>query len=142
LLHLDVGSETCVVRVKEVTKSPLQIIHLRCRRACTGTCPDLLLAINLIAQDKQVSKLLGSVWHCPDPQASRHRKPSGIAQLLQPLKVISLPGAADEVFLPWTADDIQQQGTLGVNNRGLVGLPAEYVKSGSVDRALLQQCIP
>ncbi len=43
------------------------------------------------------------------------------------------------MFLPWPVDDIQKHGTLGVQGRGLVGLTAENVKRGLVDRALLQQ---
>jgi hypothetical protein len=141
-LHLDVGNETCVVCIEEVTKRPHQIAHLRRRRTCMRRHPDLLLAINLITQGKQENKLLGNVWHCSDPHASGCGHPSGVAQLLQPLEVIGLSGATDEVLVRWLADNIEKQGMLGVNVRGLVGLPAEYVESGSIDRALLQQGIP
>ena len=139
---LDVGHKTIVVCVKEVTKHPLQIVHLRRCRTCTGRRPDLLLAINLIAQDKQESKLLGGVWHCLDPHVSEPGPPSSVALLLQPLEVVRLSGAADEVLIRWSADNIEKQGMLGVNIRGLVGLPAEYVESRSVHQALLQHGVP
>ncbi len=68
--------------------------------------------------------------------------PSSVALLLQPLEVVRLSGAADEVLIRWSADNIEKQGMLGVNIRGLVGLPAEYVESRSVHQALLQHGVP
>ncbi len=57
-------------------------------------------------------------------------------------EIISLAGAVEEVFLPWSADNIQQHGMLDVQGRCLVGLTAENVERGLVHRAPLQQGLP
>ncbi len=71
-----------------------------------------------------------------------HRRLLGVTLLLESHEIVSLGGATGEVFLPWPADKIQQQGMLDVQERGLVGLTTENDKRGLVHRAPLQQGLP
>ena len=65
---LDIRHEAFVVSGEEIFLRPLQVVHRRgqstcplipTRRGCCGR-PDLLLGVNLLAEDKKSSELIGS----------------------------------------------------------------------------------
>lgn len=133
-LGLRVGNETLSYMSERTQRTCLRLVI--CRMVvmqARGEVRTFFLAVNLIPNEEQESKLLGGVFHHLQPFTAGHGRPAREALRLQLIKVRGLLGAMDKILPQRTVHNAEQHRPLGVDRWSLVGLPAEDLKSRFID---------